>query len=108
MMIERNGDWLDRQLREDARGAIDDGEFTQRVLGALPQRSSPRWLKSALILGSTALGGVLAALFAPIGTMVLDGARQLAHFQGFTPAIAMTLAMACVLCVAGWVLAADD
>jgi hypothetical protein len=107
-MTEPNGDWLDRLLREDARGAIEDGGFTYRVLGALPARSSPRWLKSALILGSTALGGMLAALFAPVGTMVVEGAQQLAHFQAFTPSIAMTLAMACVLAVAGWVLAAED
>ena len=107
-MAERNGDWLDRRLREDAGSALDDSGFTERVMGALPARASARWLKSALIVGSTALGGILAALFAPVGTMVLEGARQLAHFQGFTPSIAMTLAMAVVLCVAGWVLAAED
>ncbi len=100
-MTERNDDWLDRQLREDAG-------FTSRVLGALPARAAYPWLRTALIVGSTALGGLLATLFAPVGPMALEGVRELVHFKGFTPSIAMTLAMVTVLAVAGWVLATDD
>ena len=107
-MAERNADWLDRQLREDAGQPLEDKGFTNRVLGALPARAAYPWLRTSLIVGSTALGGLLATLFDPVGPMALEGVRELAHFKGFTPAIAMTLAMTCVLAVAGWVLATED
>jgi len=32
----RNDDWLDRQLRADARRLIEDQAFSERVLAALP------------------------------------------------------------------------
>ena len=111
MTTERlNDDWLDRTLRADARRVLDDQGFAERVLSTLPSlaaRTSP-WLRPALVLGSTALGGLLAVLLAPIGPMFIEGASQLAHFRGFTPSIAALLAMTTILGVAGWVLATED
>jgi hypothetical protein len=108
-MSERNDDWLDRMLRDDARHLLDDAGFTSGVISALPG-SPPAypWLKTALVVGSTALGGLLAALFAPIGPMVVDGITQIAHFRGLTPAVSVTLAMTMVLAVSGYVLATED
>ena len=109
-MNERNDDWLDRQLREDARRPLDDAGFTGRVLAALPvPRMAPYpWLRTWLIVGSTALGGLLAALFAPIGPLVIDGVGQLVNFRGVTPGLTATVAMTVVLAVSGYVLATDD
>ncbi len=106
MIENRNDDWLDRQLRDDARAPLEDQGFTNRVMSALPP-AAEAWLKPALMLGGTALGGFLATVLAPVGTMVIEGARQLGHFQGFTPAIAMLFAMTAILVVAGYVLAED-
>jgi len=111
MMTEsRNDDWLDRALRADARVSLQDEGFSGRVLAALPlpiPRMNP-WLKPALVLGSTAIGGLLATLLAPVGPMFIEGASQLAHLRGFTPSVAALLAMASVFVVAGWVLATED
>ena len=106
----RNDDWLDRQLRADARRHLDDQGFSDRVLAALPS-PAPRlnpWLKPALVLGSTAIGGLLASFIAPLGPVFVEGASQLAHMRGFTPSVAVLLAMTSVLVVAGWVLATED
>ena len=110
MNAPRNDDGLDRLLRADARRLLEDQGFTARVLTALPAplaRANP-WLKPALVLGSTALGGLLASLLAPIGPMFIEGASQLAHLRGFTPSVAALLAMTSVFVVAGWVLATED
>jgi RNA polymerase sigma-70 factor (ECF subfamily) len=110
MNASRNDDGLDRLLRADARRPLEDQGFTARVLTALPSplaRTNP-WLKPALVLGSTALGGLLASLLAPIGPMFIEGASQLAHMRGFTPSVAALLAMTSVFVVAGWVLATED
>jgi len=109
-MMERNADWLDRKLRDDAAIAIEDGGFTHRVMEALPLPlvAPYPWLRTGLIVGSTALGGVLATLLGPIGPMIIEGLNQLVHFRGFTPAIGMVVAMTVVLGVAGFVLVADE
>ena len=109
MIENRNDDWLDRQLREDARAPLEDLGFTNRVMSALPPAAerTQTWLKPALVLSSTALGGFLATVLAPVGPMVIEGARQLGHFHGFTPAIAMLFAMTAILAVAGYILAED-
>jgi len=108
-MSERNDDWLDRQLRKDARRVLDDAGFTNGVISALPPSLAPyAGLKTWLILGSTALGGLLAALFAPIGPLVIEGVTQLVNFRGMTPSFTAMLAMTVVLAVSGYVLATDD
>ena len=106
----RNDDWLDRQLRADAHVVLQDEGFTGRVLATLPSpvpRMNP-WLKPTLVLGSTAVGGLLATILAPVGPMFIEGASQLAHMRGFTPSVAALLAMTSVLVIAGWVLATED
>jgi hypothetical protein len=109
-MNERNDDWMDRQLHEDARRPLDDAGFTSRVLAALPPAhvAPYPWLKTWLVVGSTALGGLLAALFAPIGPLVLEGVTQLVNFRGMTPSFTAMLAMTVVLAVSGYVLATED
>jgi hypothetical protein len=105
---------LDRILRRDAREVIDDGGFTARVMGALPSRSplparfaSRRsWLTPALVLGSTALGSVLAWLFAPGGVNAAQGFADLTT-SGLTPAAITTLAMAIAVLIAAIVIAVD-
>lgn len=111
MTDTRNDDWLDRQLRADARVALPDQGFTQRTLAALPgafDAAPSPWLKPALVIGSTALGGILATVLAPVGPMVLEGAAELARMRGFTPAVAVLLAMTSILAVAGYILATDE
>jgi len=50
-------------LREQSTYINDDG-FTQRVIAALPRRRRT-WLRPALLLGSAAIGWVLAVLWLP-------------------------------------------
>ena len=108
-MNERNHDWIDRQLIEDARRPLDDAGFTAAVMSRLPARTSPYpWLRTSLILGSTVLGSLLAVLLAPVGPLVGDGIAQIVSFRGMTPGISAALAMTVVLVVAGYVLATED
>jgi hypothetical protein len=57
-------DPLDALLRE-RNTYIDDNGFTARVLAALPQRRSRVWLRPTLLLGTTAIGYVLAIRWVP-------------------------------------------
>ena len=108
-MNERNDDWIDRQLREDANRPLEDAGFSAAVMSRLPARTSPYpWLRASLVLGSTALGGLLAALLAPVGPLVVDGFRELFNFRGFTPGMSAMIAMTVVLAVSGYVLATED
>jgi hypothetical protein len=108
-MSERNDDWIDRHLRDDARRPLDDSGFTAAVMSRLPARTSPYpWLKTSLVLGSTAFGGLLAAFLAPVGPLVIDGMREIFNFHGMTPGVSAMLAMTVVLAVSGYVLAAED
>lgn len=107
-MNERNDDWLDRLLREDAGHVLDEGSFTGGVMARLPAPAPYPWLKTALVLGSTALGGLLAVFLAPVGPLVVDGINELFHFRGMTPGITAMLAMTVVLAVSGYVLATED
>jgi len=58
-----NKDPIDTLLREQNRHVDDDG-FTQRVMAALPRRRQT-WLRTAWLLGSAAIGWVLAVLWLP-------------------------------------------
>jgi hypothetical protein len=108
-MSQRNDDWIERQLREDARRPLEDSGFTAPVLSRLPARAAPQpWLRTALILGSTAIGCILAALLGPVGPLVVDGFRELFNFRGMTPGMSAMIAMTLVLAVSGYVLATDD
>jgi anti-sigma factor RsiW len=56
-------DPIDTQLREQTP-YIDDNGFTQRVIAALPPRRRT-WLRPVLLLGSAAVGIVLAIQWLP-------------------------------------------
>jgi hypothetical protein len=98
---------LEKLLRGDARESISDNGFTARVMGALPARAMRRrpWLKPLLIVGSAALGSILAAVLAPGGGSLLQGFADLVGFRGFTPAAVTGLAMCAALIASAIVLA---
>ena len=101
-------DPLDRLLREAARAEIPDAGFASRVMAALPRATAGgSWLKSALILGSAALGSVLAVLLAPAGASVVQGFVDLAQLRAMTPSAVTGLALCAALLVSAIVLAAD-
>jgi hypothetical protein len=100
-------DRLDDLLRNDARQPLPDDGFTARVMGALPAPRARRAFQPLLILGSTALGCVLAALLAPAGFNIAQGFVDLAQLKGFTPAAMAGLAMAAALLVSAVVLAVE-
>jgi hypothetical protein len=58
-----DNDPIDMQLREQTP-YIDDNGFTQRVIAALPPRRLT-WLRPVLLLGSAAVGIVLAIRWLP-------------------------------------------
>ena len=102
-------DPLERLLRDDARRAIADDGFTARVLGALPA-ARPRirpWLKPALVLGSAALGCILAVILSPAATSLLQGFHDVVQLK-LTPAAVSGLAMSIAFLVSAIVYAALD
>lgn len=100
---------IEQLLVDDAGRELADDGFSARVMGALPRPAQRRhaWWKPALILGSTALGCLLAALFAPAGASALQGALDLASSRYLTPGALALLGTAITLAIAGAVLAAD-
>ena len=102
-------DKLDRVLNDDARIALDDGGFTHRVMRALPPRAGPaqEWWRPVLLVGSAALGSLLALLFLPSGSALVQGYIDLAQNRGLTPAAVTVITMAVVLAISSIVLAAD-
>ncbi len=109
--MDHDSDKLERLLRRDALGAIDDDGFTARVMQALPApvtsraAARRRWLTPALVLGSTALGSALAWLFAPDNAGAAQGFFDLAS-RHLTPAAITTLATTSALLVCAIILAA--
>jgi len=61
--LPENEDPIEALLRGQNRYIDDDG-FTQRVIAALPRRRCT-WLRPACLLGSAAIGWVLAILWLP-------------------------------------------
>ena len=100
---------LDQLLREDARESIPDAGFSHRVMGALPpsRPASRGWITPVLVLGSTAVGSVLAVAFAPQGLSIAQGFIDVAQMRGFTPAAVMALALGAALTASAILLAAD-
>jgi hypothetical protein len=100
---------IDRVLREDARTALPDNGFSARVMGALPARTTAGsgWLTPALVFGSAALGSVLAIVFAPAGTSVLQGFADLVQLGALTPAAITAVAMGVALLASALVLAVE-
>lgn len=58
---------LDDLLRGDAARPLPPGDFTARVMSALPppRAASPSWLKPVLVMGSAVLGSGIAVVLAP-------------------------------------------
>ena len=102
-------DPIERLLREDARRHLPDDGFSLRVEGALPPaRAARAWLKHALVLGSAAIGGALARLFAPAGTSLAQGFVDLAHLHAHTPSAFAALGLALAMAVTAAVLVAEE
>jgi len=102
-------DPIERLLRENARQALPDEGFSARVVDALP---SPvlheRWLRPVLVLGSAAIGSILAWGFAPAGTSLLQGFLDLARLQSNTPSALAALGLALAMAVIAAVLVVDE
>jgi hypothetical protein len=104
-------DKLDRILRRDAAEELADGGFAERVMGALPPpavRRRTTGLDPILILGSAAVGSVLAAVFAPADTNVLQGAIDLFHSHALTPSAYGCIGLSAVLFVSAILLAREN
>jgi hypothetical protein len=101
-------DWIEKVLRDDARQELPDGGFTRRVMGAMPPARSRghALFKPALIMGSAALGGAIAALFA--GASIPQGFVDIVQMRGFTTAAMTGLGMGLAMVVSAVVLATDD
>jgi len=101
---------IDRLLRHDARIELPDDGFTARVTQALPA-AVPRertWLKPALVMGSAAVGSVLAAVLSPQGGALLQGFGDLMRWHAGSPAAITALAISGALLLSGLVLATDS
>ena len=111
MTDRTNDETLDRLLEDDAKraaGELDAVAFEARVLAALPApRPRPgAWWKPMLVLGSAALGSVLAIAFAPGDSTLLHGFLDLAQ-QRYTPAAITGIALGVSLFAAAIVVAAE-
>ena len=107
-MMTNGNDWIEHLLRDDAARSMADGGFSRRVMDALPPREARRmsaWWKPALIMGSAALGGALAAFFA--GTSLPQGFIDIVQMRGLTQAALTGMAMCGAMIVSALVLAAD-
>ena len=102
-------DPIDRRRAEDARVAIADDGFSRRVLGALPAPAprASRW-RPALILGSTALGALLATALGATGPALVEGFADLAIGRALTAQATAALALALTLAISAAVLVADS
>ena len=102
-------DWMEKILRDDAARPIADDGFTRRVAGALPPPRSARsaWLKPVLVIGSAALGSVLAFALGPSDLSLVQGFIDLAHSRLGTPSALTGLAMTLTFLVCAVVLASE-
>jgi hypothetical protein len=100
-------DKLDLLLRADAGQVISDAGFSARVLSALPPKRAPArsWLRPALVLGSAALGSVLAVAFVPPDAGIVQGYLDLVQLRGLTPAAISGLALCAATLLSAVVLA---
>jgi len=100
-------DWIEKILREDAARPQADGGFTRRVMDTLPARQARHisWLRPALMMGSAALGGALAAAIA--GTSLPQGFIDIVQMRGLTHAALTGMAMVAAMVVSALVLASD-
>jgi hypothetical protein len=105
-----NDDKLERILRHDAATTCNGDEaFTRRVMQALPpaRRGVRAWTTPMLVMGSAALGSVLAMALAPVPGGVVQAALDIAHLHMATPAALTMIGIAAALLASAVVLAAD-
>ncbi|HEX4944718.1 MAG TPA: hypothetical protein VFV55_10220 [Usitatibacteraceae bacterium] len=108
-MTDPMHDRIEQFLREDARRHLADDGFSLRVASSLPPETATRaWLKHALVLGSAAIGSVLAWLFAPAGTSLVQGFLDLARLHAHTPSAFAALGLALAMAVTAAVLVAEE
>ena len=102
-------DPLDRILRHHAAASIADDGFGARVLQALPARRADAraWLRPTLVLGSMALGAVLATVLSPAAGSLLEGFKELAQLRMLTPAAMSAVGMSCAVLVSAVIIAVD-
>jgi hypothetical protein len=100
---------IDKLLRDDAWIEMPDGGFTARVMDALPaaQARDRSWLKPALVMGSTALGSVLAVVLSPVGGSLVAGFAELAHLRISSQGAIAGLALCGTLVLSAIVLATE-
>ena len=79
-------DWLEDALREDS-AYIDDAGFTARVVATLPKRRKRAWLRSAILVGTAALGCVIALWLLPGANFVTDSIVRLVTARSLSPAL---------------------
>src|SRR5688500_11699299 len=102
-------DPLDRILIDDARKAIADGGFSARVMASLPPRreAARSWITPALVLGSTAVGAVLAVVLSPAAGSIVQGFQDLVQLRGLTQGAIAGLAISATLLISVVILATD-
>jgi len=101
---------LDKLLRDDARIELGDDGFSARVMQSLPAspaRTRP-WLKPSLVMGSAAIGSLLAVAFSPLGSAVVVGFWDLMHLRTGSPGAVASLALCGALLASAVVLALED
>ena len=106
-----NDDKLDRILRRDAVAEVlDDAGFTARVMGSLPARASRarNGFDPMLVLGSAALGSVLAVAFTPTEANAMQGAIDLFLHHALTPAAYTCIGLSAVLVVSAVLFAKES
>jgi hypothetical protein len=103
-------DKLDRILRRDAAEDVADDGFAARVMAALPPREARRHsgLNPLLVLGSAALGSLLAVAFAPADANILQGMIDIYQRHALTPAAYVSIGMSAILLVSAVILARDN
>lgn len=90
-------DWLDQLLREDARGHVDDGGFTDSLMAKLPPpRKASRFFTLRLWPAAmTAIACVVALFILPGSDLFLDGFADLMVSDVTSPhAVAMVATIA--------------
>ena len=101
-------DWVEKLLRDDGKVQLPDGGFSRRVMSALPVPHKTRpWFKPLLVVGSAALGSVLAVVLGPSDLSLIQGFVDLAHSRLGTPSAITGLAMSLAFLVCAIVLAAE-
>lgn len=106
--MTNGNDWIEKLLRDDAKVELPDGGFSRRVMSSLPARAKPRlWFKPLLVVGSAALGSVLAVALGPSDLSLVQGFVDLAHSRLGTPSAITGLAMSLAFLVCAIVLAAE-